>query len=173
MLGVWSRFKQLFPLLSAGGCALFAGMQFLPVFPRTNPPVDPARTVDAQLEIAPPVREMLKRSCRDCHSNETRWPWYAVVAPASWKMAHDVNKARSVMNFSEWSEEGDKKLDKAIGLLTASCSDVQVGRMPKPEYVLLHSEAELSGDDKKAFCKWAMGEGRRLMMVKRRQPATQ
>lgn len=158
-----------FRLLGVSATALLAGLQLLPGPGLSNPQVDPSRTVEAQLEIPAPMKSLLDRSCRDCHSNETRWPWYSYIAPAKWLVARDVAKARSIMNFSEWTEQAGKKLELAAGMLAASCSDVTVGRMPKPEYAFLHSEANLSGEDKKAFCAWSASEGQRLILLKRRR----
>ncbi len=152
---------------AAGGAGLFLLIQAIPA-PRTNPPVDPRRTIEAHLEIAAPVKEILDRSCRDCHSHATEWPWYSYIAPASWLVARDVHKARGIMNFSEWSEEAGMKLEKAVGLLMASCAGVQERRMPKPEYVLLHSRAQLSESDIRKFCAWTQAEGSRLWTMKRK-----
>ncbi|MFN7935161.1 MAG: heme-binding domain-containing protein [Bryobacteraceae bacterium] len=155
-----------------GLCAMgvaFAGIQFVPVA-RTNPPSIAARGIDAHLDIAPPVKALLNRSCHDCHSNDTRWPWYSYIAPASWMVAKDVEKARKIMNFSDWTDEAGGKLEKAIGLLMASCTDVTVGRMPKPEYVMLHSQAALNKGDIKDFCQWTAKEGGRLLALRKKRP---
>ncbi|MBL8174189.1 MAG: heme-binding domain-containing protein [Bryobacterales bacterium] len=149
--------------------AAFAGIQFAPV-DRSNPPSRAERGVDAHLDMAPAVRDLLRRSCHDCHSNDTRWPWYSYIAPASWMVTKDVEKARKVMNFSEWSEEAGLKLEKAVGLLMASCTDVKVGRMPKAEYVLMHSEAALNAAEVKNFCEWTGKEGGRLLTLRKKRP---
>ena len=151
-------------------CLLIAGLgaQLVPLA-RTNPPVIPDRTLEANLVVAPQVMSILDRSCRDCHSNQTQWPWYSYVAPLSWKVVADVHKARAVMNFSDCTDSAGTKLEKAFGLLMASCSDVTVGRMPKPEYVFMHSKAALQEADVKQFCAWTASEGSRLMMMKRRR----
>src|SRR5690606_30867239 len=65
---------------------------------RSNPPVIQEPAWDS-----PRTRELAKRACFDCHSNETRWPWYARIAPMSWVLQRDVEAGRSVMNFSEWT----------------------------------------------------------------------
>ncbi len=146
----------------------FLSIQFVPV-DRTNPHADPSRALEHHIEIAPPVSALLDRSCRDCHSNQTRWPWYSYIAPASWMVTKDVEKARKVMNFSEWTDEAGHKLEKAVGLLMASCTDVQVGRMPKPEYVFLHSKAALTKADTQSFCQWTTKEGGRLLALRKRK----
>src|ERR1051325_2772912 len=66
---------------------------------RTNTPVDPAK----ELQAPQPVASILQRSCNDCHSNGTVWPWYAQVAPVSWLLARDVRQGRREMNLSEWT----------------------------------------------------------------------
>ncbi len=61
---------------------------------RTNPPVVPSRSLEAHVEVPPEVQAVLKRSCYDCHSSATVWPWYSHVAPVSWYVAHDVNTGK-------------------------------------------------------------------------------
>ena len=63
---------------------------------RTNPRVDPAERVDAHLTVPADVQAILDRSCRDCHTNETRWPGYSAVEPVSWYIAHDVHEGVSI-----------------------------------------------------------------------------
>lgn len=121
--------------------------QFVPVS-RSNPPIEG--------EVAAPddVREILRRSCYDCHSNESRWPWYSYVAPVSWLIVHDVNEAREHLNFSAWStydvEERQENLEELW-------EEVEEGEMPLWFYVPLHPEARLSEEDQRALRKWAVG----------------
>src|SRR5438552_16004132 len=69
---------------------------------RTNPQIDPKREIHANLAIPPTVTDVLQRSCNDCHSDRTMWPWYTSVAPASWLVVSDVNRGRKALNFSDW-----------------------------------------------------------------------
>lgn len=155
-------------LTAVGGIAL---LQVVPLFPRTNPSAPPSSSLRNQVEVPTEIDHLLRRSCWNCHSNETSWPWYAHVAPIRWLIVRDVEKARRTMNFSSWTEQAGKKLQQAVGMLAASCSDVTVGRMPKPEYLFLHSEANLSEADKRGFCAWTAREGGRLLVLKRKQAA--
>src|SRR5947207_10994960 len=85
------------------------GLQFVPVKGiGVNPPER------YKLDAPPEVEAILRESCFDCHSNETRWPFYARIAPGSWLMARDVNKGRSRMDFSEWgdADEKERQIDK-------------------------------------------------------------
>src|SRR6516164_493590 len=70
----------------------------------TNPPADPKQDIHAILAVDPQVDSVMQRSCNDCHSNQTAWPWYSKVAPASWLVVSDVKRGRAAVNFSEWSK---------------------------------------------------------------------
>lgn len=124
--------------------ALLLLIQAVPV-DRTNGPV----VADAAAPA--PVNGILRRACYDCHSNETAWPKYSRVAPASWLVAHDVHEGRRELNFSEWSRydaaSRRKKLDKAA-------EEVGDGDMPPVYYVWMHPEARLSAADKAALKAW-------------------
>jgi hypothetical protein len=91
----------------------------------------------------PSTRTLAVRACFDCHSNETRWPWYSNVAPASWLLQHHVDEGRKVLNFSDWTRHY-----KEAG---ESAETVREGSMPPREYVLLHGEARLSPAEKQAL----------------------
>lgn len=88
----------------------------------------------------PRTRELLLRACGDCHSNETEWPWYSFVAPASWLVEMDVDEGRSHFNVSEWDRE-ENDGDEAAEL-------VREGEMPLWFYVPLHPEARLSDEER-------------------------
>lgn len=120
---------------------LLALMQLVP-YGRTydNPPVVAEPAWDH-----PRTRELAKRACFDCHSNETRWPWYAKVAPFSWVMRRDVDAARSVMNFSEWH--------RPWLLASQAGSEVIRREMPPRSYRLLHGHADLTHDEKIALAR--------------------
>src|SRR5690348_13813475 len=118
---------------------LFAAAQMIRP-DRTNPTIDPGRTIGAQLGASAPAVSVIERACTDCHSNGTVWPWYTQVAPVSWLMVYGVRKGRNILNFSEWAAY-PPELQQA--LLAASCSDVSTGKMPGP-YTFLHPEMRLS-----------------------------
>lgn len=92
---------------------------------------------------SPRTRELFFRTCADCHSNETRWPWYSHVAPASWLVQRDVDEGRAEFNVSEWDrprQEGDEAAALA-----------REGEMPPWFYLPLHSSARLDEDEKQAL----------------------
>lgn len=119
--------------------------------PRTNPPVDPKREIHSMVAVDPAIAGAFSRSCNDCHSNQTVWPWYSHVAPASWLVICDVNKGRDELNFSEW---GMYVPEKKVELLEGICKEVTEGEMPGVSYTLLHPNAKLTAADVNAICRW-------------------
>lgn len=121
-------------LLRRGALAaviLFALIQLVPYGrDHTNPPVLAEPDWDQ-----PRTRELFLRTCGDCHSHETRWPWYASVAPASWLVQHDVEEARSEFNVSRWGH-GKQEAEEAAEML-------REGHMPPWYYLPAHPEAQL------------------------------
>ena len=115
---------------------------------RANPPTDVSRTIQAHVGMTSELAAVLDRACRDCHSNETVWPWYTQIAPVSWLMAYGVSKGRNAVNFSEWAAY---PLDQQRAALVASCQDASAGKMPGV-YTLLHPEMRLSAQDIEAIC---------------------
>jgi hypothetical protein len=118
---------------------------------RTNPPTDPSRTLFAAAGVPKEAAAVLERACRDCHSNDTRWPWYSNVAPVSWFVIDHVNHGRSHFNYSEWMQYSSKDANR---LVEKSCEFARDGSMPLPEYVRLHRETRLSAQDVAALCRW-------------------
>jgi hypothetical protein len=96
---------------------------------------------------APRTEELARRACFDCHSNETRWPWYASIAPISWRIQTDVNLARRKLDFTAF-DAGDAGMAEAAG---EAAETVTRGDMPPQDYVLMHPEAQLRGVDKQAL----------------------
>ncbi len=114
---------------------------------RTNPPVNPSATFE--VVARPEVSAIVKRSCGDCHSNDTVWPWYSRVAPVSWLVADDVKEGRAHLNFSEWSNYGP---EMAMAKLKQACTEVREGGMPLWQYRLMHRDAQLTPADVAAIC---------------------
>lgn len=137
---------------------VFVGMQAVRPA-RTNPPVDGARTLQAKMQVPSDIDAILKRSCYDCHSHETRWPWYSNVAPASWLLADHVSEGRGHMNFSDWAQYDT---DDAEDLFEEIAKEVRKGAMPLSSYTLIHSDAKLTEEDKRKLIDWATSEHRRL-----------
>ena len=88
----------------------------------------------------PGTRELFFRTCKDCHSNQTVWPWYSFVAPASWLVQSDVDEGRSHFNVSEWGR-AENHGDEAAKML-------REGEMPPWFYLPAHPEAQLSDQER-------------------------
>ena len=117
---------------------------------RTNPPTAAGASLLAH--ATPEVTAILNRSCRDCHSNETRWPWYTNVSPTSWLVANHVNHGREHFNYSQWTSIDEDEQDKLLGGI---CSLAERSRMPLPSYLWIHRDAKLSPADVKTLCAWS------------------
>jgi hypothetical protein len=126
---------------------------------RTNPPVDESQTINAKTQITPEVASIFDRSCRDCHSNKTVWPWYTNVAPVSWWLSNHVSDGRRSMNMSEWSKLPNDRQERKLRQI---CDEVQDGNMPLSSYTPMHPAAKLSDQDKKTLCDWTEKERQRL-----------
>jgi hypothetical protein len=137
---------------------LFAALQFIRPA-RTNPPVDESRTISANAHLTPEVAAILNRSCNDCHSNQTRWPWYSNIAPVSWFVVGHVNEGRREMNFSDWAEYSHEDRQRYFKKM---CREVERGDMPLKSYLRLHHDAQLSAEDVKTLCDWSSAESQRL-----------
>ena len=136
------------------GTTLCAAISLLLPTP-PNPVAPPAASISSRLAVPSPIQVLLKRACYDCHSNETRWPIYSRVWPASALVYSDVSKGRSVMNFSEWPSSVDPhEARRASGLLMASCAAMKSGLMPRKQYLMLHAESKISPEEAQQYCAW-------------------
>ena len=134
------------------------GIQFIRPA-RTNPPIDSSRTIEANSQMTPEVASILDRSCRDCHSNKTVWPWYTNVAPISWWLSNHVNDGRRNLNFSDWAKLPPDRQERKLRQI---CDEVEDGIMPLSSYLPMHPAARLSDQDKKTLCDWTDAERQRL-----------
>jgi hypothetical protein len=133
--------------LIVSSIALLA-IQLYPV-ERENPPIE------SDLEAPADVKAILKRSCYDCHSNETNWRWYAYVAPVSWLIVSDVEHGRGQLNFSKWGQyPGKKRRTKAEEIM----DEISGGDMPLPSYVRVHPDAKLALPEIEIMRRWADGD---------------
>ena len=132
-------------VLALGG--LFFAVQFVPspVQPLIRSTTDPR--VHLQIAGHPEVGAILDRACKDCHSNQTRVPWYGHVAPVSWMVSQHVNQGREVLNFSDWDSR-----QPTANEMEELCEAVSSGSMPLRSYTLIHRKAILSKHDVDTIC---------------------
>jgi len=137
--------KQLLVLLGA----VLVAMQCVSTVPK-SPRMARNTTMTVAL-IDPKVGAILNRSCQDCHSASTRWPWYSHVAPVSWILAKDVNRGRAKLDFSQWVQKPPSANERM-----EVCDAVSNGTMPLRAYTLIHRNARLSKQDVDGICDWAV-----------------
>jgi hypothetical protein len=137
---------------------VFALLQFTNP-PRTNPPVVPGHDLMATNPPPPQIAALLHSACYDCHSYETRWPWYSHVAPVSWLVADDVKDGRERLNFSDWPRALPERAAKRLERIS---EEVDYKDMPPAKYTLLHPEARLTTSQREQLIHWADQEAARL-----------
>lgn len=141
-----SRTKRIFLAV----IVVFVAAQFVPLN-RQNPPVTPSKTIEAVEPMPASVRAIFQTSCNDCHSNETRWPWYSRIAPLSWMIVHDVHEGRRHVNFSEWGVYSAKKKEDKLELI---CEQVTNGDMPDGVYAFFHRQVRVGEQGRQEVCDW-------------------
>ena len=127
--------------------SIFIGIQFVPTPAVSKTSISATHTAEM---INPQVSAILDRSCQDCHSNRTAWPWYSHVAPVSWVISKHVSEGREMLDFSEWVNQPPSVDERML-----ICDAVSNGRMPLPGYTVIHRNARLSKQDVELLCRWA------------------
>jgi cytochrome c len=120
----------------------------------------PSTSLNAQTNVPTHVLSTLRHACFDCHSDETRWPWYAALPVASHLIESDVTEGRGQMNLSRWTQYN--AFDRA-DMLDKICERASTGKMPPWQYRIMHSEARLSPTDIAGLCEWSQREAARLV----------
>jgi hypothetical protein len=127
---------------------------------RTNPAVTAGHDFFSGTNIPPAeITSMLRNACYDCHSYETRLPWYGHIAPVSWWLNSHIADARYVLNFSEWPHNDPQKAARKLNHIGDSVRD---GDMPLPSYTKIHKAARLTEQQRDALSEWAFQESDRL-----------
>lgn len=120
--------------------AVFVGIQLIPV-DRTNKAVNAKDNFIDIYKTPQHITVILKNACYDCHSNETKYPDYAYIAPISWTVKDHINEGREHLNFSEWGTYNKELKENALEKTIATVKDLQ---MPLPSYIPYHPKANLT-----------------------------
>jgi hypothetical protein len=152
-----SRLKNiLWPLL-----ILFIAIQF--VRPAQNKSERVLSTDMTKIYSVPDnVQAVFRAACYDCHSNNTRYPWYSNIQPGGWLLANHVKNGRSALNFSEFGSYSQRKQTSKLKAIVNSLND---GTMPLKSYSLIHRDARLTNDEKALIINWATGQKNNLMQL--------
>jgi hypothetical protein len=146
------------PIVVVGLFAVCLGGTLLWVLSGSPQPGRPTTLVEG-VSDDPAVSAILARSCQDCHSDRTRWPWYGHVPPVSWMLNSDVKQARSHMDFSLWSKYS---LDDKKQILSEVAATIRNNEMPPARYLLMHRDARLSADEVARLYAWTRNERHKL-----------
>lgn len=149
-------------ILKITALVLFLGFVVIQFFRPdfTNPPVNAAETIENSMQIPPNVSAILKRSCADCHSFETVYPWYSKIQPSAWFLKDHIDEGRREMNFSVWNTYEPRRKKRKLDEM---CEQVEMREMPLPSYLWIHRDAQMSDADIKTLCDWAKAEGEKIV----------
>ena len=125
----------------------------------TNPPVNPDETLEAAITVPENVKAILSRSCADCHSHETKYPWYSKIQPSAWFLKDHIDEGRRELNFSVFKTYEPRRQRRKLSEI---CEQVQPRQMPLPSYLWIHWDAKLSGEEIKTLCDWAEAESAKI-----------
>ena len=128
--------------------AIIIGLLLLvQLFPgdRTNPPAP------GEIQTPAEIGKVLQKSCYDCHSHQTQWPWYSHIAPFSWLVIHDVNEGREHLNFSIWNTYTSRE---KIKIYEEIRKVLEKEEMPLKPYLWMHPEAKLTNEDIQNLFQW-------------------
>lgn len=128
--------------LSIAALILFGLLVVIQIVPYGRDHSNPAVTGSPDWD-SPRTEQLARRACFDCHSNETRWPWYASIAPVSWRVQGHVDEARSKLNFSEF--------DRSQRHARRAAEELRDGDMPPWDYALMHADSRLGPEEKQAL----------------------
>lgn len=123
---------------------VFVVMQFFRIT-KTNATVVASNDFISITQPNAEVKALLESACYDCHSNQTRYPWYSEVAPVSWWLQHHVDEGKEHLNFSEWGTYSEKRSDHK---LEECAEEVEHGEMPLDSYTWTHSDAKLTAEQR-------------------------
>ncbi len=146
--------KKILKIAILALAAAFIVIQFFQI-DRSNVPVVAGQTIEAAVNVPADVSQILTRSCNDCHTNTTAYPWYSYIQPAGWFLKDHIDDGRRHLNFNTFATYDEKKRKKK---LEEVCDEVTSGAMPLPSYLWIHRDAVLSESEKKTLCDWATAE---------------
>lgn len=150
--------RLLFKIIVVTGIIAFIAIQFFQ--PEKNSSGISENHIFKQEQLPENVKEILKTSCMDCHSNNTVYLWYDKIAPASWMVKKHITAGKKKLNFSKWGElEKYKKISKLEDIR----EELEQKNMPLKQYTALHTEARLSDKERAALIAWIDKKGEELL----------
>jgi hypothetical protein len=133
---------------------VFLGIQFIRPN-RINPSINKNETLENVVSVPADVQKIFNRSCNDCHSNNTNYPWYSNIAPISWSVVDHIKDGREELNFSKWGTYSDQRKERKLEEI---CEEIRERHMPHNQYLWIHWDAQLTDSDIKIICDWSKKE---------------
>jgi hypothetical protein len=143
--------KTIFKIAAIAVVAAIIVIQFFRI-DKGAPSIVHAETLESAVTVPPDISAIIGRSCNDCHSHHTIYPWYTAIQPAAWFMKSHIDDGRRHLNFSIFNTYPAKKKAKKLEEI---CEQVTLKEMPLPSYLWLHGDAVLQDTEIKALCDWA------------------
>lgn len=134
-----------------GLLAIFVLIQFIRPEKNQSEGISP-NDISTKYAVPASVQTVLKRSCFDCHSNNTVYPWYDNIQPVSWWLANHIEEGKSELNFSEFTTYPPKKARHKLEEVAEAVTD---GWMPLSSYLRIHQDAKLKPEEAKLIADWA------------------
>ena len=129
---------------------VFSAIQFIQPAHNTSGQVLPT-DITKTLSVPDNVLNVFKNACDDCHSNNTRYPWYVNIQPMGWMMARHIKNGKDNLNFSDFGSYSQRKQGNKLRAIETS---IKEGSMPLSSYTIMHTDARLSAEDKKLINDW-------------------
>lgn len=129
---------------------LVLALQIIPVRKKGSPVALEKRFV-TQFKVPANVNRILEKSCYDCHSNQTNYPWYGTVQPIAMLLQNHITEGKQKLNFDELPEYGKRRLRSKFREIV---KQIEQDKMPLNSYLWLHADARLSASDKKVLIQY-------------------
>lgn len=142
---------KLYKKILFGLLILFIAIQFIRPAKNKSGQVLPTDIIK-KVNVPDKVLNIFKNTCYDCHSNNTRYPWYINIQPMGWVMANHIKNGKEDLNLSEFGSYSKRKQANKLKAIAKSVND---GSMPLPSYTIMHTDAKLSEEDKNVIINWA------------------
>lgn len=130
----------------------FALVQLMPRPAKNNNPSVTEAHISKMVQIPPEVNRILEEACMDCHSNNTRYPWYSEIQPVAWWMGDHVVEGKKEVNYAEFGTYTEKRQQKKW---KETADQVRKKEMPLKSYTYTHPGARLSEEEREMLISWA------------------
>ena len=137
---------------------ILIGIQFIRPAKNNGSASGPA-DITHSVTVPQEIMTLLERSCYDCHSNHTDYPWYDLINPVGLWLGHHVKEGKRELNFSEFSNYESRRKNKKLDEIA---EQIEKGEMPLKSYTLIHTDAKLTKQQADSLIQWAKNEQRKL-----------